>query len=76
VLGGGLATIRQFLAAGLVVEMHSAIAPSCWARASGLFGGLSAGSSSYSCLRGDLIGRHRPRPPHPHAGNRASKEDR
>lgn len=32
-LGGGAATIRQYLEAGLVDEMHLAVAPCCWARA-------------------------------------------
>ena len=33
-LGGGVATIRQYLNGGLIDEMHVVITPSCWAAAS------------------------------------------
>jgi dihydrofolate reductase len=49
VLGGGPATIRQFLAAGLVDEMHLAIAPVLLGAGERLFGGLPGSISGYSC---------------------------
>ena len=49
VLGGGPSTIRQFLAAGLVDEMHLAIAPVLLGDGERLFGGPQAGIAGYSC---------------------------
>jgi dihydrofolate reductase len=49
VLGGGPATIRQFLAAGLVDEMHLAIAPVLLGEGERLFGHLAADITGYSC---------------------------
>jgi dihydrofolate reductase len=49
VLGGGPATIRQFLAAGLVDEMHLAIAPVLLGEGERLFGHLPTGITGYSC---------------------------
>jgi dihydrofolate reductase len=49
VLGGGPATIRQFLAAGLVDEMHLAIAPVVLGAGERLFGSPPGGISGYSC---------------------------
>jgi dihydrofolate reductase len=48
-LGGGPATIRQFLAAGLVDEMHLAIAPVLLGEGERLFGHLPAAIGGYSC---------------------------
>jgi dihydrofolate reductase len=48
-LGGGPATIRQFLDAGLVDEMHLAIAPVLLGEGERLFGQLPAGTAGYSC---------------------------
>jgi dihydrofolate reductase len=48
-LGGGAATIRQFLAAGLVDEMHIAIAPVLLGHGERLFGHLPAEVDGYSC---------------------------
>lgn len=48
VLGGGPATIRQFLAAGLVDEMHLAIAPVLLGEGERLFGHPPAGIEGYS----------------------------
>jgi dihydrofolate reductase len=48
-LGGGPATIRQFLAAGLVDEMHLAIAPVLLGAGERLFGHLPAAISGYAC---------------------------
>jgi dihydrofolate reductase len=49
VLGGGPATIRQFLAAGLVDEMHLAIAPVVLGDGERLFGDLPPAITGYSC---------------------------
>jgi len=51
-LGGGVATIRQYLAAGLVDELHLAISPV-------LLGGASA--SSRDRYGGPRLRVHRPR---------------
>ena len=48
-LGGGPATIRQFLSAGLVDEMHLAVAPVLLGEGERIFGGPPAGISGYSC---------------------------
>ena len=48
-LGGGPATIRQFLAAGLVDELHLVIAPVLLGEGERLFGDLPAGITGYSC---------------------------
>ena len=48
-LGGGPATIRQFLAAGLIDEMHLAIAPVALGEGERLFGSPQAGITGYSC---------------------------
>jgi dihydrofolate reductase len=50
-LGGGVATIRQFLAAGLIDEMHLAIAPALLGRGVNLFAGIDAVSLGYKCTR-------------------------
>jgi dihydrofolate reductase len=49
VLAGGPATIRQFLAAGLVDEMHIAIAPVMLGDGERLFGDLPPRITGYSC---------------------------
>jgi dihydrofolate reductase len=49
VLGGGPATIRQFLAAGLIDEMHLAVAPVLLGEGERIFDGQPAGISGYSC---------------------------
>lgn len=48
-LGGGAATIRQYLAAGLVDEMHAAIAPVLLGRGEPLFTGLDLPALGYRC---------------------------
>jgi dihydrofolate reductase len=48
-LGGGPATIRQFLAAGLIDEMHLAVAPVLLGEGERIFDGPPAGISGYSC---------------------------
>lgn len=49
VLGGGASTIRQFLSAGLVDEMHIAIAPVLLGEGERLFEDLAAGIGPYEC---------------------------
>jgi dihydrofolate reductase len=48
-LGGGVATIRQYLQAGLVDEMHLAIAPVVLGRGENLFAGLNLSKMGYQC---------------------------
>jgi dihydrofolate reductase len=48
-LGGGVATIRQYLAAGLVDEMHLAIAPVLLGTGEHLLAGLDLPRSGYRC---------------------------
>jgi dihydrofolate reductase len=50
-LGGGVATVRQYLAAGLVDELHLAVAPALLGRGEHLFAGLDAASLGYRCTR-------------------------
>jgi dihydrofolate reductase len=48
-LGGGVATIRQYLRAGLVDEMHLAIVPVLMGSGESLFAGLDVVSLGYQC---------------------------
>ncbi|MGE0852072.1 MAG: dihydrofolate reductase family protein [Hyphomicrobiaceae bacterium] len=48
-LGGGVATIRQYLRAGLIDEMHLAISPVLLGRGEHLFGGIDATALGYRC---------------------------
>src|SRR3984893_13993846 len=50
-LGGGVATIRQYLRAGLVDEMHLAIAPTLLGSGEHLFAGLDAIDLGYRCTQ-------------------------
>jgi dihydrofolate reductase len=50
-LGGGSATIRQYLQAGLVDEMHVAIAPVLLGSGEPLFAGLDLPKLGYKCTR-------------------------
>ena len=50
-LGGGVATIRQYLAAGLVDEMHLAISPVLLGRGERLFEGVDLRALGYRCTR-------------------------
>jgi dihydrofolate reductase len=49
-LGGGPATIKQYLAAGLVDELHLAIAPLLLGSGESLFGGVDALKLGYRCV--------------------------
>jgi dihydrofolate reductase len=48
-LGGGVATIRQYLGAGLVDEMHLAISPILLGSGEHLFAGIDASKLGYRC---------------------------
>jgi dihydrofolate reductase len=48
-LGGGVATVQQYLRAGLVDEMHLAIAPTVLGSGEQLFAGLDAVTLGYRC---------------------------
>lgn len=48
-LGGGVATIRQYLRAQLIDELHLAIAPVLLGSGEALFAGLDAASLGYRC---------------------------
>jgi len=49
-LGGGVATVRQYLRAGLVDEMHIAIAPIVLGSGESLFAGIDMVSLGYRCV--------------------------
>ena len=49
-LGGGVATIQQYLRAGLVDEMHLAIVPILLGRGERLFEHLDGVSDGYECI--------------------------
>jgi dihydrofolate reductase len=48
-LGGGVATIRQYVAAGLVDEIHLVISPVLLGRGEHLLGGIDMVSLGYKC---------------------------
>jgi len=48
-LGGGVATIQQYLRARLIDEMHLAIAPTLLGSGEHLFAGLNAAALGYQC---------------------------
>ena len=48
-LGGGVATIRQYLRAGLIDEMHLAIAPTLLGSGEHLFAGMDIVALGYRC---------------------------
>jgi dihydrofolate reductase len=48
-LGGGVATIREYLAAGLIDELHLAIAPVLLGRGEHLLAGIDTVSLGYKC---------------------------
>jgi dihydrofolate reductase len=49
-LGGGVDTVRQYLLAGLVDEMHLAIAPALLGSGENLFAGIDLPSLGYECV--------------------------
>ena len=50
-LGGGAATVREYLAARLIDEMHLAISPVLLGRGEHLFAGIDAASLGYRCTQ-------------------------
>jgi len=48
-IGGGVATIRQYLTAGLIDEIHLAIAPALLGKGEQLLAGIDAASLGYTC---------------------------
>jgi dihydrofolate reductase len=48
-LGGGVATIRQYLIAGLIDEVHLAIAPALLGRGESLLSGIDTVGLGYNC---------------------------
>jgi dihydrofolate reductase len=50
-LGGGVATIREYLLAGLVDEMHLAIAPALLGRGENLLGGIDLVKLGFRCTK-------------------------
>jgi dihydrofolate reductase len=49
-IGGGVATIRQYLSAGLVDELHLVIAPALLGAGEHLFAGLDMRALGYECV--------------------------
>ena len=49
-LGGGVATIRQYLRAGLIDELHLAISPALLGKGEPLFDGIDARALGYECV--------------------------
>ena len=64
-LGGGASTVRQFLRAGLVDELHLAIVPILLGSGERLFDDLPALSETLRGRRGRPLAGGRPRPPRP-----------
>jgi len=56
-LGGGAATIRQYLSAGLINELHLAISPVLLGRGEHLLAGLDTVSLGYTCTEHVSTGR-------------------
>ena len=50
-LGGGVATIRQYLAAGLIDDLHLAVRPVVLGRGENLFTGIDMRALGYECER-------------------------
>ena len=50
-IGGGPATIRQYLVAGLIDELHIAISPVLLGRGEALFAGLDLPALGYQCVK-------------------------
>ncbi|MBV9493967.1 MAG: dihydrofolate reductase family protein [Acidobacteria bacterium] len=50
-IGGGVATIRQYLAAGLIDELHLAISPALLGRGEHLLHGLDLRALGYECVQ-------------------------
>jgi dihydrofolate reductase len=49
-VGGGIATIQQYLRAGLIDEMHLAISPILLGSGEHFFGGMNVRALGYECV--------------------------
>lgn len=49
-IGGGVSTVRQYLQAGLIDEMHLAITPVIQGRGENLFAGLDLAAMGFECV--------------------------
>jgi dihydrofolate reductase len=49
-IGGGVATVRQYLEAGLIDEMHLAISPTFLGRGEALFAGIDLNAAGFRCI--------------------------
>jgi dihydrofolate reductase len=49
-LGGGVATVREYLRAGLIDELHLAVRPILLGRGENLFAGIDAPALGYECV--------------------------
>jgi len=56
-LGGGVATIQQYLRAGLVDELHLAFAPALLGSGESLFSGINMRSLGYQCVEHVATGK-------------------
>jgi dihydrofolate reductase len=50
-VGGGVSTVRQYLAAGLLDELHLAVRPVLLGKGENLFSGLDLPSLGYECVK-------------------------
>mgnify|MGYP003938659539 CR=1 FL=1 len=50
-LGGGVASVRQYLQAGLIDELHLALSPVLLGSGEALFQGLDLRALGYQCVR-------------------------
>jgi dihydrofolate reductase len=50
-VGGGVSTVRQYLEAGLIDEMHLAVAPVLMGKGENLFAGLNLPALRYQCTQ-------------------------
>jgi dihydrofolate reductase len=50
-VGGGVATVREYLKAGLIDELHLAVRPVLLGQGEALFAGLDLPALGYSCER-------------------------
>jgi len=55
-IGGGVSTVRQYLQAGLIDELHLAVAPALMGRGENLFAGLDLPSLGYQATRRTVSG--------------------
>jgi dihydrofolate reductase len=49
-IGGGISTVRQYLQAGLIDEMHLAISPVVLGRGEALFAGIDLAAAGFRCI--------------------------